>query len=1164
MLQLQRASAGSGKTYLLAKKFIEYFISKREEGGPRRLRSARELRDSLKHILAITFTNKATNEMKLRIVDKLNSLANWTPGTPLKDVDYLESFCKDFNCSPEEIATLCKAALNTLLTEYGDFKVSTIDSFFQSVLRTFAYEADLDDTYGIELESDYVTKMGLDITLDEIDSDGKPTQGMKWIENMMGDISDSKKNWNIFQKKEGNHTIYGEIMRASKNLGKEDFKNIRDRLDEFFADVPDFFDYYRRLKTIYEKDIRAAHAGMRAAARKVSAAFMRIGLDMDMYAGQYLASRVRNMADGWRWYPASSDNISFKIPEFTRKGTQTRVFDPKKKDNPYLGTPEEDEIERLAKEMYAAFIEWKDLAQSEALTRWRLYDATLPSLGVLQSVRENARLFLTDSNTVELSETNSILRRIIGDDDASFIYERIGNRLEHFLIDEFQDTSALQWQNLRPLVSESEGKGLDNLIIGDAKQSIYRFRNADPPRITRVVPEEFEATCNVCGNSPQENTTWRGARHIVEFNNLFFRFFTHEISPEMQQLYSNTVQPPHHREDAGYVRLQLFESKDKDDDEVPLHFAAIPDLISDMLDRGYRMKDIAVLVDNRTHGSLIIESIMNHNRRTDIRHKIDFISADSLKIGESTAVQTVIAVLESINKGTGARLREGEERIKKGVGDWSRLKADFGFFAMKNADIPLAEQLHRFLSGEFHPDSIRDMLAEMSTTVLPALIEKIIRHFIPPRLRRADAPFLAALEDSVLDFCDTHTSDIASFLQWWEKRGAAMSISSPEDTDAVQVMTVHKSKGLEFRCVIVPYSKQTLTPRPHEKEWLWVKPALGEAEGLKPLPYLPVWTDKKLDETPHREQYQEYLRLYMADMVNTAYVAYKRAVDELYMCSPVKVEDGQPKGGSGIIGEYLWRCGSEAADIIDGIAEEYPDAAPYLPKKEDFSADPDSLTWEMGTLPTREEVLASIAQHGDDEHDSSIAIDEFRCGVEIPALLYQDPASSEADILPLEEETTPDEEEESDASAETEESRARGELLHHLMEHIITADDLPRAILKFKMRGHVSRAIAPRLEADILEALRSVESYGWFAPGVRVLRERAIATGGHIIRPDRVILHPDGSATVVDYKFGTHRNDSAYSRQVKRYADAIVAAGKAKKCEAYIWYVSLGEVLRCR
>ncbi|MDE6380796.1 MAG: UvrD-helicase domain-containing protein [Muribaculaceae bacterium] len=1152
MLQLQRASAGSGKTYTLAKKFIEYYISDYDGSGRRRLRPIRSLRESLQRILAITFTNKATNEMKLRIVEKLNALASWTPETDISKIDYLKDFTEEFACTPQEIAVHCRYALKVLLTDYGDFKVSTIDSFFQTVLRTFAYEADLDDTYQLELDSNYVTQMGLDTTLDEIDTEGNSSQGAEWVERMMANKADSGKGWNIFQRNQNGNSVYAEILNASRNLAKEDFKDVREELDDYFMENPDFFNTFHKLCHHYEDPQREAFARMREAARAVHDAFRDAGLDMNETAGTYLATRVRNMAESWHWDHPIEDGASFKIPEFTRKGATTRVFHPKK-ENPLLGTQVEDHIQALAEKMYECFDAWRTEASSDRMTRWRIYRATMPFVGLLQSVRGNSRLFLTDSNTVELGETNSILKRIIGDDDAPFIYERLGSRLEHFLIDEFQDTSALQWHNLRPLLLESESKNYDNLIIGDAKQSIYRFRNADPSLITEKVPHEFQNSCLLCGNAPAENTNWRSSLRIVRFNNLFFRYFSRQLGERMESLYSNTVQPASHKEDKGYVSVRLFDGKGSDDD-YPQHFDEIPPLIADMLDRGYDMSEIAVLVDTHAQGTKIIERIMLYNLKADTKRKINFISADSLQAGESPAVQTVISILEAINNGTEARLNPKEVRKDKGAGDWSKLRADFSFFAMRNPETPLSELLSRFLAGEYNPDSIREMLAGMSATVLPALVENIIRHFIPPHARQSEAAFLAALQDMVLEYCEGHTSDIASFLQWWEKKGRFRSISSPEDAQAVNIMTVHKSKGLEFRCVIVPYSKQTVKPMSAlQKEWIWVKPDLSDAEGIPHIPRIPVWSEPKLEQTIHAEDYRKYLDNYMTDKVNMAYVAYTRAVDELYIYTPCQMKEDRTVTDTVRIGSFLWRCGSEADDIISELNEAYPGIADCLPSAGEIAVDKETRSWSFGIPLSTEEIEAGRKKK--DEGPLSVTVQEYRCGTEIPALIYSDPSSPDSDTMPS------DLNEEDHDGQESEETRRYGELMHSIMERIDTKEDIPRALLAAKSKGHIGGDLMEELRQTLANALKSVEEYGWFAADCRVIKERGIVVHGKVRRPDRIVIRQDGTAEIVDYKFGFHRNDKAYGRQVKRYASALLQSGIAKKCEAYIWYVSLGEVL---
>ncbi len=1165
MLQLQRASAGSGKTYTLAKKFIEFFISVKEEDGKRRLRNERELRDSLPHILAITFTNKATNEMKLRIVAKLDVLGNWTSETAIKDVDYLADFAEEFEVEPEEIARICSEALRVLLTDYGDFKVSTIDSFFQTVLRTFAYEADLDDTYQIELDSDYVARIGLDTTLDSIDSSDKQSQEREWIGKMIREQSESGRGWNIFQKNEKSG-VYANILKASKNLNKEDFKEVREELEAYFENNPDIFATYGRLTEIYDGILSSPFEKMREKAKMLLNTFAGLGLDINSDGGQYLGSRAKYMAEKWDLYHAANDGVgtSFAVKAFTRSGTQTRVFNPKSQYAP-LGSPDEDRVEGIAKEMYAAFEEWRQVSQSETIQKWIHYRKTIPYVGLLHGVRNNSRLFLTDSNTIELGETNSILNRIIGDDDAPFVYERLGSRLNHFLIDEFQDTSRLQWNNLRPLVAESESRGNDNLIIGDSKQSIYRFRNADPSLITTLVPQQLN--CTQGGNTPKENTNWRSSLRIVGFNNLFFRNLTRELSNDsgkphakgLEQLYFNTVQPPSHKEDKGYVKIQIC-SKDKDDNNHPAHLIQIPPLIAELLDRGYRQKDIAVLVDRNEDGQGVISHIMDFNHNEECHQKINFISAESLKICDSQAVQTIVSVLETINKGSHAQLNAPEERNEKGIGYWSKLKADFSYYAMSNPDMTLPEQLNHFLAGEYNPNSVRDMLAGMNTTVLPALTANICLEFIPERIRNAEAPFLAAFQDKVLEFCEVYTSDIASFLQWWEKKGQSFSISSPEDTDAVQIMTVHKSKGLEFKCVIVANSTQNTVPDSMRKEWLWVKPDLSEADIADQIPWLPVETCKTLVRTPHKETYQDYLKKYITDKINMAYVAYTRAVDELYIFTSGNNSDTDKEKIT--IGDYLWDFGKRYNEIIDIIQQAYPADATYLPKKSDFSIDADNQSWSLGTPPTREEVAAAIMKSEEkkkqEQESESISVVTYRCDNPVRALCFQDPAAPEGELIQDEE---PESEERNDVKEESDENRRRGEIMHSIMERVRVPEDLPVAILRMRTRGFIDRNTAQEIQEALSLAIENVKEYHWFDAQSKVLTERGIACAGHIKRPDRVVMRADGTVAIVDYKFGEHRNDNNYRRQVKGYVRALRDAGMVKKCEAYIWYVNLGIVI---
>ncbi|MDE5586626.1 MAG: PD-(D/E)XK nuclease family protein, partial [Muribaculaceae bacterium] len=250
-------------------------------------------------------------------------------------------------------------------------------------------------------------------------------------------------------------------------------------------------------------------------------------------------------------------------------------------------------------------------------------------------------------------------------------------------------------------------------------------------------------------------------------------------------------------------------------------------------------------------------------------------------------------------------------------------------------------------------------------------------------------------------------------------------------------------------------------------------------------------------------------------------------------------------------------CGAEAEEVINDLNASYPGISSHIPSSEEIVGDPEARIWTFGSPLSKEEVEAGRKKK--EEGQLSVTIPEYRCRKNvIPALIYSDPSSPDSDTLPSDlKEETPDEQ-------ETEETRRHGELMHSIMENIHTSDDIDRALLKAKTAGHIGLQQKQQLKDFLTKAVQSVERYGWFAPGSRVINERGIVISGKVRRPDRIVIRPDGSAAIIDYKFGDHRNDKAYSRQVKRYAEALLRTGLAKKCEAYIWYVSLGEVVSCK
>ncbi len=1151
MLTIQRASAGSGKTYALAKKYLWFLLTVVPVGGGRRrLRRPAEIPDAASHILAITFTNKATNEMKQRIVEKLASLASATaPGRDPMKADYMKDFCHDLAETPQHVSEVAAIALRELLNSYGDFHVTTIDSFFQTVLRTFAYETDLDDNYSLELDSEYVARVGMDSMLEDINEATPSEETRFWLNLIMERRAETGRSWNVFQRTPSRHSIYKELIDVVKRMEKEDFKMVRASLDRYFDTNPDLRSVYSALSDKYEAPIREAHAEMQRLAKEIQDLCLSEGLSLTEEAEKNLNGRIEK-ALSTLWHSEKSANgtsVGFSVKGRPAKPENVLSTSARPR---LKGTPLAARLHSLVMEFYDAHDRWLGILNSGQSGLWMLYRANLPYLGLLQSVRGHIRRFLEDNNMVELAETNSMLRRIIGHDDTPFIYERLGTRLNHFLIDEFQDTSLLQWLNLRPLLSESEGRGHDNLIIGDAKQSIYRFRNADPSLITSVVPEAFPGH-KAAGMSIAENTNWRSDLRIVRFNNYFFNALAAMLDSDgkvpdladgidrsMKSLYAGIVQHSHHREEQGYVEVNLITKRsDEEAGELPPHYHDIADLIFRLRERGYAQRDIAVLVEKHDQAAQTIEALIEWNDANAGLHlPIDFISDQSLLLGASEAVRLVIGALESICAALRPEIRTGEERRHKGVADWDNIRCNFNFFAMSHPEMSPAEQLNAFLASEHSADALSDMLASMQAVTLPAIVEAVADKFIPPSLRNADAPYLAALQDAVADYCQGYSADIASFLDWWRLRGANISISSPEETDAVRIMTIHKSKGLEFACVIIPSASAPFSPSATSRpEWRWVEPVLPEAPDMPP--FVPVDTDKTLEGTPHAGEYGHYLYLHRMDKMNAAYVAFTRAVHELYIFAPVVMDKktGAIRNNNSP-GHALYQLLTEMDANPNGHDME-------MPAPDELEISDTGLKISYGELPDPSSFAKKEASSASQGNDGRV-IGEYYVNSGRALLAYTNADVPEA------------------TDGEEEDPRAEGNLLHAAMADIRTPRDVERAVLRLKVQGLVAHDRVKPL-ADLLhKALDSVASRGWYDGSWQVVNERPVISAAcPDRRPDRLMVSPDGRhAVVVDYKFGAYHSDSRYRRQVEGYVGALLETGRFDTVSGYLWYVKEGIV----
>lgn len=1130
MLQLQRASAGSGKTYTLAKKFIWYYITVSEENGPRRLRTRPELEDSLKHILAVTFTNKATGEMQQRIVEKLNSLANPVSG---KSPDYMDEFCRQLGESQERISAVCKDALAVLLNNYSDFHVSTIDSFFQQILRTFAYETDLNDSYQIELDGKYLSRVGIDAVLEEINSSHASEETLFWINALMDRMAESYRHWNIFQRSDREGSIYRLFFDAVSKIENEDYKMIRPELEAYFNSKPDMIGLYKSLASRYGDLPRKPFQRLKKSARAL--------LDFlgDAYSDVAMVKKMKGHAGKSLRHlmlkkPSKSDDFVAMEDKNFSGPTFKRVL----ASNP--------EFFCRAKEMYEEFRdarnEWLGALDSREYRQWRVYANNFPYLGLLEVVIRKRDEYLRENNAVELAETNSILHSIIRADDTPFVYERLGARLNHFLIDEFQDTSQLQWVNLKPLLDESISHGYENLIIGDAKQSIYRFRNADPSLISRCVPEAFSEIA-FHGDTPEENTNWRSDRTIVRFNNTVFENLAGIVTDicrrdpvygsrrqDFRALYSNVVQRPHKKEEAGYVEVRIANCSKEE-----YMATRLPADIESLLDRGYRMRDIAVLVQRRSESNAVIAALNAYNADLPTGRKpLEFVSEQSLLVSSSVAVSLILSALETIARGADPHVREGEESRRKGVADWDDVRCNFRFFAMRHPELCVADQLDLFLRSGTDLESLREMLGEMQAVALPAVIEAVAATFVPEELRRSDAIFIAAFQDMCMEYTSSYPSDIASFLKWWERKGGDVAVSSPEDTDAIRVMTIHKSKGLEFPCVIIPFGNYDFSDTPgNYPEWRWVEPSLLEGEGNFP-PYIPVDTTADLIGTDHDDVLAEYFDFLKMDRLNSAYVAFTRPVHELYVyCCYKRGKTPSPDTIGGALlsifdDDNVFLGGDDRLSVSDFLMEADENGEDIIIKAgEPYTKAPVSSETVPGEIIPEYKVTRTpeYLKYREEDLPEVIGAEEYE----------DDPEDSDP--------------------------RSEGSLLHAVMERVVTPEDIPAAVRHVAAKGLFSREQSDALEEFLKEKLSDPRVMEWFKPGWRVLNERPVLGSRGERRPDRIIISPGGEAVVIDYKFGEVARGKKHLRQVADYVERLKDTGRFRSVRGYLWYVRAGEVI---
>lgn len=795
-MKILKASAGSGKTFSLAREYIKLLLTS-------------DKIDAYRHILAVTFTNKATDEMKRRILKELHTLATDTDHSP-----YLSYFVPSVISTRQELKDRAEQLVTAIVNDYGAFAVSTIDKFFQQTLRAFSREIGQFTSYQVELDKGMLVDDAVDKVLNDLSAANSPL--LDWI--VRG--------------------VKAELATTGKfNLDKR----LKDIAMNIVNEPPAEMSYQRNdleeLRAACEDTIASFTESVSSTAAAVLEAFSATGIDP--------AETNRSFAKALYDYAAVRRNDFIQVPTAS---FMDKARDPEKwfaKTKAYMRADCEVAVYDPLQAFCDLFAQPYRVYATAFTIKSQIY-----GLGLAAELRTAFTQAQKERGVISIEDTSSILHEIIDGTDTPFLYEKLGVRFDDFLLDEFQDTSDIQWENFLPLLQNSDANGNENLVVGDVKQSIYRWRGGQWGLLDHRLQEQFHV--------PDSEITvldgnYRTCRSVVQFNNLLFPWLASELdrivgnspaSPEsLSGIYGDVVQDVRTADQQqGSVSVRFAESADAEFDEI---VASIREAVG----RGARHKDIAILVRGNAEGSNIAERL--------VAEGIPVISDDSLYVKSSVTVRRLVSQLALVDNPS---RREGGNAA--------------GFLASQ-MDITLPESWH--------------CLTDLAENILAGL------RAASPELFDAETPFIQAFMDWAEDWSAKNGNNLGAMLADWQE--ATPKISSPEGGDAVRIMTVHKSKGLEFPYVIFPFAEKVAVYKP---DTAWCRPdtrgtALERFAGQR---YRASLSEMSMN-TLFKEDYIKERSLQAVDNLNILYVAMTRARNELKVIAaapPKSVTEAVAKG----------------------------------------------------------------------------------------------------------------------------------------------------------------------------------------------------------------------------------------------------------------------------
>lgn len=1072
-LEIYKASAGSGKTYLLTMQYLQLLL---------------QYPGKYRHILAVTFTNKATAEMKERILGELKKIARG------EQTSYSNDLLKALPAMDAgALQQRAKEAYSDILHDYSRFAVSTIDSFVQRIIRSFAYEIGLDSGFRLQLNTQVVKEDLADRLFKLLDTDKTLRQ---WVATMAMEQLEEGKSWNFRNEMLGLadelfKEPFQEFDAAIKS--KEDAGTSFEALRKKIGDTIDSFE--KQWKATGEKAVRLIEEN---ALSKEDFHFGKSGFVNYFYK----AARGDMDSPGNRAEAAleNPDAMAAKKSSAHAKATISAI---QSQLATYLGS--------LIR-MY----------QSEERIQYNTAQAIARNLDMLRLMMvfgEQLSRYRSENNVLLISDTHLLLRQLTADTDASFIYEKIGNRFRHFLIDEFQDTSGFQWDNFKPLLENALAENNYNLLVGDVKQAIYRWRNGDMNLLQSKVQQDLKNTSIAV---KELNDNYRSAAPVIDFNNYLYAVAPALMQDELNALIQaapqsiqQTLLHQNFDKAIGAAYAESFQQKPPaapeqgmtsiqfiaPDTELNYNEQVLPLLhesISHLLSSGFQPKDIAILTRKGKEASMVIEYLMQA-QQAEASVQYDLLSAEALLLRNNSAVHLLLSALQWLSH---TECKLSLVQLRQAV--------------RAHLQLPAGDE-HVFLSQPHEdrilPPAFAQNTGSLRQLAIPELLNELIRLF-ELQCNSNDAAYLLALQDVAADWSRYGNEGIQQFLKYWETEGQNKSLPGGANTNAIEVLTIHKSKGLAFTVLLLPFLNWELKPDAKKSIQLWV----NAAPPFDEIATLPVKYSKKLQDTQFAQAYFKELKDGMLDNLNLLYVATTRARRRILGWAPLP----DKTDGLSTLDKLLYKM---ASGNIAASRQDIPNVQSGF--------DATTNTWVYGSddatatsSPTTAAELLPPLVYNNWQHKLTVRYK--------PLLTEQ----QEQKQLP----------------------RQQGILLHETMALLPHPSRLEETLQLLLRKGLLT-------DTQLLETKRIIEKMlqqplfeRWRNGTMQRMSEREIITPARALRRPDLVLYSNEETLVIDFKFSEDKAKATqHEAQVKEYADLLQQMG-FPNLKGFVFYALMDEV----